>query len=185
MPINTDEEDEFSKWEESFRADARLDRSRALKDHMRRLGLPGDPQLLIDGTVDFVRASVAYLRLDNQGIKNFLARQTYEVSRDPHAFYVLTFDVIGRAYGRLVVSSSFEFVDLADLFNHPWYRLNLAGYSMFWVSRIDGQGLSNDDRKQIKHNVECDLRFDYLEDELTILYEDDATSGALCVALQE
>ena len=129
-PMADDEEDlAFERWEESFRAEAQRDQSRVLKDHLHRLGLRENPEFLLEGTIDFVRASVVYLRLDAQGINELLTHQRYTVSIDPDTLYALTFDVCGRSYGRLVVSSTFKYIDLADLFNHPWHRLKLAGYS--------------------------------------------------------
>ncbi len=114
-----------------------------------------------------------------------MANQRYTPQAIDTACYLITFDVAGRSYGRLVVSKEFNYVDLADLFNHPWWRIHAAGYTSFWVSRIDGDVLSAQEIQELEQTVKVDLRFDYHKDELLILFDSDTVDGALCVALQE
>ena len=89
------------------------------------------------------------------------------------------------SYGRLVVSKDLKYVDLADLFNHPWWRIQLAGYGCFWISRIDGQQLTQDEILLLEERVEADLRFDYDEESLIVMFDSDTSPSALYVTVIE
>jgi ADP-ribosyl-[dinitrogen reductase] hydrolase len=58
----------LSVWEEAFRAAAEADHCQLLQTHMRNLELPGDPGLLLEGTILLVQMSVAYLAMDGQQV---------------------------------------------------------------------------------------------------------------------
>ena len=183
--LMTDATDCLDSWESEFREAARQDSGASLAAHLQRHGLPGGRDLLLEGTIDFVRASVAYLRLDGQKIEQFLANQRYTPQVTEEACYLVTFDVVGKSYGRLVVSEALKYLDLADLFNHPWWRIELSGYWCFWVARIDAQALSEDEILSLEQTVEADIRFDYDEESVMIMFDSCSLDGTLCVVLDD
>jgi hypothetical protein len=118
----------LSQWEQVFRAAAKADDYRIFRAHMRRLDLPNEPELLLEGTILVVQMSLAYLALDNQEVLVFLTQQRYDSSDVVWAPYQLTFDIHGKAYGRINVPAAMRQVDLADLYATPWYAYERVGY---------------------------------------------------------
>ena len=56
--------------------------------------------------------------------------------------YSLTFDIMGVANARILLSEDFRAIDLSDLYEHPWWEYRLCGYSRICVARVDGNDLS-------------------------------------------
>lgn len=175
----------LAKWETSFRTDAGADKCRVLKAHLKSLDLPHDPKLLLEGTIIFVRMCVAYLTLDNQEFISFLDQQRYDPAVVVDAPYLVTFDIHGKAYARIILPASLRPVDLADLYGVPWNDYRVVGYCDIWISRIDGDPLSGDEMSAFEKVVDYDLRFDYGEDELSFWFDPDTHDGILKVTLQD
>ncbi|MFC1896888.1 hypothetical protein ACFL0Q_09600 [Thermodesulfobacteriota bacterium] len=175
----------LQRWEHEFRKAAVADNLSLCRDHLQRLGLPDDPELLLKGTVLVVHACCAYATLDGQSPGGFLKLQKYRPTDAPEAKYALTFDLYGKAFARVLISTERGVLDLADLYGHPWYEFEVCGYSRFWVSRTDWQDLSADELAQIQTEITEDLRFDYEDDELDFWFDDTVIQGALEVNLQD
>src|SRR5262249_40158807 len=101
----------------------------------------------------------------------FLRMQTYDPSKAEGAKYAFTFDVFGRAYPRILVETKFGSLDLADLYGTLWRKFKVAGYSCFYISRVDGSDLTAPERAALEEEVTNDLRYDYGEDELEVDFE--------------
>jgi len=176
---------EWERWERDFRRAAKADNLALFRDHLSTLGLPDEPEALLHGTILVVNACCAYARLDGQSLAGFLQLQKYFPDDAPDAKYAFTFDLCGKTFGRVLVSSKVGTFDLADLYEHPWWEYKVCGYNCFWVSRTDGEYLSAEDLTQIETEVTEDLRFDYTEDELSFWFYHCVNEGALLVTLQD
>ncbi len=175
----------LAEWEQVFRADAKADDYRLFRAHLLRLDLPDEPELLLEGTILVVQMSFAYLTLDNQEVQVFLTQQRYDSSDVVWAPYQLTFDIHGKAYGRINVPAAMRQVDLADLYATPWYAYERVGYCAFWISRVDGASLSPQEITDFEKTVEDDLRFDYCEEEVEFWFDPDTYQGILQVIVQD
>ena len=173
----------LAKWEQAFRADAQSDGYEKFWEHLNNLELPGSPEQLLDGTILFVQMCVAYRELDGQESIAFLAQQKYEA--DQTAIYKVTFDINGKAYACLNLPATLAPLDLADLYGTPWNRYETVGYCDFWISRVDGEPLSQQELAALEEIVENDLRFDYDEDELDFWFDPDTHEGVLKVTVQD
>lgn len=173
----------LERWEREFRSAAKADQLALFRDHLHKLGLPAEPQKLLHGTILVVQACCAYASLDGQSDAKFLAMQKYRPTDAGDAQYVLTFDLYGKAFARVLVTPKLDGLDLADLYGHPWREHEICGYSCFWVSRTDGNPLSDEEMAQIEQEVTDDLRFDYSGDDLRFWFDDSAVEGVLLVTL--
>jgi hypothetical protein len=173
----------LERWEREFRNDAEKDQLAVLRDHLRRLGLPDEPEKLLNGTILLMRACCAYATLDGQSYTKFLTMQKYHSTAAGDAKYALTFDLHSKAFARVLVSAKLETADLADLYGHPWSEYEICGYSCFWVSRTDGNPLSDEEIEQIEEQVTDDLRYDYSEDEIEFWFDDSTVKGVLLVTV--
>ena len=179
-------EKKLKRWERKFRKAAESDDFAVLRDHLRRLELPDEPELLLHGTILFVQACCAYATLDGQkSFDAFLQLQSYFLRDAPDAKYAFTFDICGKGFARVLVPTKSGILDLADLYGNPWWEYEVCGYQCFWVSRTDGKALTEDELLQIQDEVTEDLRFDYSEDELDFWFNESAVQGALLVELQD
>jgi hypothetical protein len=169
----------------SFRSDARADKYKVLKAHLRSLDLPDDPSLLLEGTVLFVRMVVAYLTLDNQKVVKFIEQQKYDPTSLTNAPYAVTFDVFAMAYARINLPASLRPINLADLYATPWNDYRVVGYGDIWIARTDGVDLSSDEMDEFEKTVTADLRYDYDEDELSFWFDPDTHEGILKITLQD
>lgn len=175
----------FTEWERSFRAAAKNDKCRILRAHLKQLELPEKPALLLEGTILFVQACIAYLMLDNRPFDEFLTQQQYDPASVTGAPYLATFDICDKAFARITVPASLGSVDLADLYGMPWDAYRVVGYRDIWISRVDGEGLSDDEMDSFEKVVTDDLRFDYGEDELNFWFDPDTHDGILKVTVQD
>jgi hypothetical protein len=100
------------------------------------------------------------------GCSEFLALQRYDPSTVPGARYAYTFN-FGYGFGRVIVARKNQ-VDLADLLDAPWPEHKVAGYSGFWISRVDGCAFTADEVAKLEADVIGDYRYDYGADELHI-----------------
>ncbi len=176
----------LKQWERAYRKAAKADRSALFRQHLSMLELPDQPELLLEGTLNVVRACVAYSSLDNQSYEDFLAMQTYDPADSSQGVYSYTFNLCENAFARVMVREKVQSgLDLADILNHPWDDYRVCGYRCFWVSRIDGRKLSLREIARITKDVTNDLRFDYSEEELSIDFDDQSLAGVLRVDVQE
>lgn len=172
-------------WEEKFRAEAQADDYLLFRTLLRRLELPDEPTLMLDGTIMLIQTSSAYLAMDNRKVEDFLSWQQYapvKVSRKP---YQVVFDIHGMAYARIKLPATLQPLDLADLYGAPWDKLKICGYCDFWISRINGTSLTRKEIAAFEKVVESDLRFDYTEDELAFWFDPDSHEGILKVSVQD
>ena len=175
----------LQRWEREFRKAAKADELDLLGDHLCKLELSEDPELLLEGTINLIYACAAYAVLDNQSFGAFLKMQRYDPADSPEAIYAFTFDLCAKAFGRVLFSKKVGILDLADLYNHPWDDYKVVGYHSIHISRIDGKDLSSKELAQLEKEVTYDLRFDYAEDELELWFDDESIDGALVVRVQD
>ena len=172
-------------WERAFRRAAENDGLLMLSNHLQSLELPDEPELLLEGTIIFVLACVAYLQLDNRPTADFLRQQQYDPEGVTDAPYLLTFDIFGMGYGRIVTPLAIKCVDLADLYGAAWDRYQAVGYNQLWISRVDGAALDDKEMPDFQEAVSSDLLFDFSEDELDISFDPDSVENALGVTIQD
>ena len=175
----------LAQWEQSFRADAKADGYRTFQAHLKSLDLPEKPNMLLDGTIVFVRMCVAYMEIDGTDVIEFLDRQTYDPPKSSEVPYQVTFDMQNKAYARINLPASLRPVDLADLYGAPWDDYRTVGYCDIWISRVDEVPLSPEEIAKLEVVVEKDLRFDYSEDELDFWFDPDTHDGVLKVSVQD
>lgn len=171
-------------WERTYRSDFARDGGAMFEPLLARFGLKVDAKAVLEGTVDFVMASAAFARLDGAAVDGLLASQRYD-SLATAAVYVLTFDIHGRGAARLLVSPNLRPVDLGDLYEFPWHRLQRVGYSDFWISRLDGVALEGAEIDELHRLVTDDIMFDCDDDEISIIFDPDTYGGALAFSVYD
>jgi hypothetical protein len=144
-----------------------------------------DPDLLLEGTIEFVSAIAAFATIDGRSVRNFLDSQKYDPSTANDATYAVTFDVSGRGFARVLADTRLQTLDLADLYGMPWDRFQRVGFTRFWVSRVDGVDLSVAELERLEQDITEDLLFDYGEDELDFWFDPDTYKGAMLVSVQD
>ena len=174
----------LQSWEQEFRADFARDGGARFEPLIQRFGIRTDAQEMLEGTVDFVTACAAFAIMDGVAISAFLDDQHYD-GQASAATYALTFDVCGCSSARLLVAPEMKSIDLADLYEYPWNRLERAGYHDFWVARLDGENLSMEEIDALERVVSGDIWFDYSEDEVSIIFDPDTYTGALAITVYE
>ena len=180
MPKNT-----FSRWANRFRRDAVKDNMELARDHLQRIGLPDEPEKLIDGTVMFMTACCAYLQIDGRSMDEVLDIQAYHPDLDTDSYYSLTFNLFDRAFGRVIAPRDIKCLDLADLHDFPWNDFKMCGYYDFRVARLDYKALSDPEMEEIENAITDDIRFDYSEEEVELLFDRDAIPGVLVVYVMD
>jgi hypothetical protein len=183
--MNIDPETELASWVASFRSAAQADVNAVLTEHLRKFDLQVEPDLLLEGTIDFVVATVALAAMDGRSIEGFLDSQRYHPNTGGAATYSVTFDLFGRGVARVMSDPRLVALDLADLYAMPWDRYRVVGYNRFWVSRVDHFDLSPAELDRLEEDVAADLRFDYGEDELDFWFDRDTYRGAMLVFVQD
>jgi hypothetical protein len=173
------------RWEREFRNEAKADKLAVLRNHLRSFKLRAKPELLLEGTIQAVKACSAYMKIDCQSYAPFLAMQTYTPARSPGADYAFTFSLFGLAFARVLVRRELSGLDLADLVGHPWPEYETAGFDHFWVMRADRTALKRRELVKLKRLVTDDLRYDYEPEELDFWFDESHTPGALFVSVQD
>ena len=169
-------------WEQAYRRDFEQDNGAVFTTILQRFGLDVDAPAMLEGTIEFVRATAALRELDNLDLVAFLAEQRY----DPQCTattYSLVFDICQQGAACLLATPDLRFIDLADLYGWPWHRLEQVGYSGFWVHRIDGQALDAAEIEALDQQVSNDIAVDYGEDEVSVGFDPDSFEGALAVTI--
>jgi len=180
MPKNT-----FSRWANRFRRDAVKDNMELARDHLQRVGLPDEPEKLIDGTVMFMIACCAYLQIDGRSMDDLLALQAYHPDLDADSYYSFTFNLFDKAFGRVIAPRDIKYIDLADLNDYPWNDFKMCGYYDFRVARLDYKALSEPEIEEIENAITDDIRFDYSEEEVELLFDRDTVPGVLVVYVMD
>lgn len=171
-------------WERNFRSAAKNDRYDIFRDHLRFLELSSEPVSMLKATILMVYATAAYHQIDGRSSDDFLTMQTYNPAESKDAAYMITFDLNGHAYARLLVDPELRSIDLADLYNHPWEPYKTVGYSQIWISHRDWSDLTKEETEVVDELVTRDLRFDYTENELDFWF-DDSNAKYLYVNVQD
>lgn len=175
----------LERWEAEFRRAAEADALDLFRDHLERLELRDEPELLYRGTVLAVSACCIYAAMDSRAVEEFLAAQTYDPAQAPPGLYAFTFDLVGKGYARVLAPTDGGLLDLADLYDHGWPPYETCGYTRIWISRADGQDLTPAEEDALTAAVTADLRFDYAEDELWFWVNSGVVEGALEVHFYE
>src|SRR6266571_5053287 len=175
----------LKRWALKFKKDAEADKYVLFRDHLRKLNLADNPELLVEGTIQVVIACAAYASLDGQPFAAFLKMQRYDPADAVAAKYAFTFDLDGTHFGRLLVAPKGAIPDLADLYGHPWQDYKECGYRSVFVSRVDNRKLGAREVAGLEKEVTYDLRFDYSEDELDLWFDDQSVEGVLQVVVQD
>ena len=168
-------------WEKAFRAEARSDNYAIFRQHIQQLDERGvTPERMLEATIDLVRVCCIYhSALDGQPFKRFLGLQRYNHHRVAAARYVFTFRIGGHALGRVLVSKKHEALDLADLYGHPWEQFEVVGFRGFWISHPLWTDFTRSEPRKLERKVTADLRYDYTEDEVDIIFHDQWPDRAL------
>ena len=179
------------RWARAFRAAAKANQYALLRDHLRRLGLPDFPELLLEGTIHAAWACSSYFALDHRrhqdkkDFDHFLELQQYNPGDAIDTVYTFTFDLHGKAFARVMVETKVETLDLADLYGNPWLDYEVVGYRRVWVTRADWAPLTDEELQDLEQEVTSDLRYDYAEDELALRFEASEDKKYLLVVLQD
>ena len=164
---------EFGEWARTFRAEAESDDYAIFRDHLRRLGLPDEPLLLLEGTIQFVLFWNSFFSLGRtESFARMLRMQTYDPAQSTDARYAYTFDLCGKAYARVLVDTDYRNLDLADMNEAPWSEYQVVGFRGFWISHLDWSPLTQEERDQLETEIEDDLYFDYSRQELQVQFVD-------------
>ena len=125
--------DILAKWERDFRTAALADNFAVFRNHLRRLGLPDSPDLMLEGTIRLVRVCSAYAALDghSENFREFLAMQAYDPAEAIGARHAYTFDIFRMAFDRVFVGANGGVLDLADIYGSPWQEYEVVGFNCF------------------------------------------------------
>lgn len=175
----------LKRWVLKFSKDAEANKYVLFREHLRKLGLPDNPELLLEGTIQVVIACAAYASIDGQSFAAFLKMQSYDPAEAADAKYAFTFDLCGKAFARVLVATKGAIPDLADLYNHPWQDYKVCGYHDVFIARIDNKKLGSREVARLEKEVTYDLRFDYSEEDLDLWFDDQSIEGVLKAFVQD
>lgn len=173
------------RWVLKFRKDAEAHNYALFREHLRKLGLPDSPELLLEGTIEVVITCAAYASIDNQSIAASLNMQQYDPAKAIDARYAFTVDLCGKAFARLLVEKKGAIPDLADLSGYPWQDYKVCGYHDVFIARTNNKKLGSRELARLEREVTYDLRFDYCEEDLDLWLDDQSIEGVLKVSVQD
>jgi hypothetical protein len=185
MGINPELNYSTFEWESSFKAAAKADKCRLLREHLEWLSLPKKPKLMLEGTIFVMQAIAHYSKIDGIPMEPFLAMQQYDPAKVPDARYVFTFQLAKNVFARVLIGSQKSPLDLADLYGQPWFKYKRVGYRCLWISHPDYSPLDCAEMEYLKDLVTDDLMFDYNEDELSFHFDEYSSSCFLLVGLHD
>ena len=177
--------DPFLEWQRKFRKDAAADKLALFREHLEKLCLPGKPRDLLKGTIMAICASCAYENMDGRSYEKFLSTQKYNPAEAPEMKYAYTFRGRNKFLARILTWKKKQFLDLADLYEHPWYKYKTCGYEGILISRTDGKNLNAKEKANLEKQVTDDLRYDYSDEELGFCVDDSSPKGVLHVYLYD
>ncbi len=163
----TSPEQVFANWQRQFAADAVADDANEIRRHIEYLGLDCSRAAMLTGTDLLVAAVMAYQQMDNQDCEGFVEQQRYWLCGDDLPFYCLTFNLGKKYFGRLLTNKNMDGVDFADLFNHPWYPFETAGFHEVHISRLDGSPITMEELEAMERRFTEDMYYDYTDDEIS------------------
>jgi len=177
----------LDEWETDFRAASMADGLTLFRDHLRRLDLPDEPELMLEGTISLVRQCFCFSSLDNHGkeFQQLLSMQTYDPANAGSPKYAYTFDIHGRAYPRILIRSKDGTLDLADLYGSLWDGYQVCGFNTLWISHPDWSPLTKEEVADIEREVTDDILFDYSEDELNFWCDGELDSSYVFMNIQD
>jgi len=175
--------DAFRKWSIRFRCEAVMESASLLRKHLQRIGLPDEPEKLVEGTILCVNVAGAYSAIEGRSIKEFLSQQSYRPTLDPDSYYSFTFNLRGHTFARIISPLKDKTLDLADLYGHPWNQFKMCGYSEIRIARLDDADLSEAEYDQIEKTITNDIFFDYTDDGVWIAFDRSAVPGILVAYL--
>jgi len=169
--------DPFLAWQREFRKDAAADKLALFQAHLKRLDLPEKPRDLLKGTILTV--------CDGRSYEEFLSMQKYNPDDAPKAKYAYTFRGANKFVARILTPKKKQFLDLADLYEHPWYEYQTCGYGVILLSRTDGKNVTAREKANLEEQITDDLRYDYSEDELGFCFDNSSLKGVLHIYLYD
>lgn len=177
----------LGKWENEFRSASLADNFVIFRDHLKRLDLPDNPELMLEGTIHLARLCYGYSALDNRGkeFREHLSMQTYDPANAIGAKYAYTFNIHGMAFARIFVKSEDASLDLADIYGSPWHEYQVCGFDTLWISHPDWSPLTKDEVFDIEREVTNDILFDYSKDELNFWCSGDLDETYVLVNIQD
>lgn len=175
----------FANWQRQFAADAVADDANEIRRHIEYLGLDCSRAAMLKGTDLLVAAVTAYQQMDNQDCEGFVKQQRYWLCGDDLPFYCLTFNLGKKHFGRLLTNKNIDGVDFADLFNHPWYPFETAGFHEVHVSRLDGSPITMEELEALERRFTEDMYYDYTDEEISAYVQrTDLYDTALATAVE-
>ena len=187
MTRNTAPEQIYANWQRQFAADAVADDANEIRRHIEYLGLDCSRADMLEGTDLLIAAVIAYQQVDNQDCEDFVKQQRYWLCGDDLPFYCLTFNLGKKHFGRLLTNKNIDGVDFADLFNHPWYPYETAGFHEVQISRLDGEPIEPEELETLERRFTEDMYYDYTDEEVSAyiqMSELDDTAVATAVEIR-
>jgi hypothetical protein len=187
MPRNTAPDQVYANWQRQFAADAVADDANEIRRHIEYLGLDCSRADMLEGTDLLIAAVMAYQQMDNQDCEGFVKQQRYWLCGDDLPFYCLTFNLGKKHFGRLLTDKNIDGVDFADLFNHPWYPYETAGFHEVHISRMDGELIEPEELEALERRFTEDMYYDYTDEEVSAhlqMSELDDTAVATAVEIR-
>ena len=187
MPRNTAPDKVYANWQRQFAADAVADDANEIRRHIEYLGLDCSRADMLEGTDLLIAAVMAYQQMDNQDCEGFVKQQRYWLRGDNLPFYCLTFNLGKKHFGRLLTNKNMDGVDFADLFNHPWYPFETAGFNEVHISRLDGEPIKPEELDTLERRFTEDMYNDYTDEEVSAyiqMSEFDDTAVATAVEIR-
>ena len=157
----------YADWQRQFAADAVADDANEILRHIDYLGLDCSRADMLMGTDMLLAAAIAYSHMDGRDCTDFIRQQRYWLRGEGLPFYILTFDLVKKHFGRLLTEKKISGVDFADLFNHPWNEYRTAGFHAVHISRLDGEPIEDDERQALELRFTEDMYFDYTDEEVS------------------
>ncbi len=175
------------EWIREFRNAAKTDHLALFEAYLKQHDFPERPKAkdLLRGTLLAVVACCAYESMDGRSYEKFLNTQKYNPAQAPEMKYAYTLRGPNHFLARILTPKKKQYLDLADLYNHPWSEFNTDGYGEILISRTDGKKLTAKEKADLEAQVTYDLRYDFSEEELEISFYDSCTNGELHVFLME
>jgi hypothetical protein len=167
MTKHTSPDQIYANWQQQFAADAVSDDANEIRRHIEYLGLDCSRADLLQGTDLLIAAVMAYQQIGGRDSEVFVKQQRYWLRGDDLPFYCLTFNLGKKHFGRLLTDKELSGVDFFDLFNHPWYPYETAGFHEVYISRLDGKPIEPGELDGLEQRFTEDIYYDYEDEEVS------------------
>jgi hypothetical protein len=187
MPRNNAPDQVFAHWQRKFAADAVADDANEIRRHIEYLGLDCSRADMLEGTDLLLAAAMAYQQMNSLDCEDFVKQQRYWLRGVDLPFYCLTSNLGKKHFGRLLTNKNMDGVDFADLFNHPWYPFETAGFYEVHISRLDGEPIEPEELEALELRFTEDMHYDYTDEEVSAyiqMSEFDDTAVATAVEIR-